>query len=146
MFIEYSKSTHDLKVIIQKIKGAKVRNKVHKSTTLKKGKQEKVKPKEKSIKVKTKRKSPSKSKSQKEKVKKIPIKKETKTASTRSNKRVLVKKVSHDPNGRILRSGTAFGKNKRTVKEKGIPRTRSQKKRQATKRESSKHKLVKSIK
>mmetsp|Transcript_7167 Transcript_7167/g.6358 ORF Transcript_7167/g.6358 Transcript_7167/m.6358 type:complete len:89 (+) Transcript_7167:647-913(+) len=80
------------------------------------------------------------------KIAKTITKKETKSGSIKSTKRVLVKKIDQKPKGRILRSGTTLGKNLKDLKVKKVsPRTRSQKKRNK-KKESSTSKLVKSIK
>lgn len=60
VFIEFNKQTFELKVLVEKTKGEKVKTKVHKQTVLKQKKVEKAKSKEnktpkKTLKLKTKR-------------------------------------------------------------------------------------------
>lgn len=150
VMIEYSKVTNELKVIINKIKGEKVRTKIHKTVTLREKKIEKPLSKEtkeiktpiKNLKLKTKRSCSllkNISKEVKNKIKKAPVKKE-KTDSIKSFKRVLLKtKVTKEIKSRTLRSGVAVGNITKTSKSKQSPRTRSQKK-QSSKREPSKSK------
>lgn len=159
VFIEYSTLTHALKVIVKKIRGEKVKTKIHKSTTLKPKKSEKSLVREKknpikSLKVKTKRNaSVNKDLAQSDKIleKKSPSKQVT-LEGGKSTKRVLLKTmVVKETKSRQLRSGTKLGKNPKSEAKKLSPRTRSQKKNQGDKRETSKikrkviSKLVESI-
>lgn len=136
VFIEYSKLTHALKVIVKKIRGDKVKSKIHKSTTLKSKKSEKSLVKEKktlikSLKVKSKRNvSVAKDTAISTKIleKKSPLDK-VKLESGKSTKRVLLKTmVLKESKSRKLRSGTKIGKPPKTETKKSSPRTRSQKK------------------
>jgi hypothetical protein len=160
VFIEYSKLTHSLKVIVKKIRGEKVKSKVHKSTTLKPKKSEKSLVKEKktpikNLKVKSRRNaSVAKDPAQSDKIleKKSPLNK-VKLESGKSTKRVLLKTmVVKESKSRQLRSGTKLGKPSKTEAKKSSPRTRSQKKKQDDKADTSKikrkviSKLVESIK
>jgi hypothetical protein len=79
--------------------------------------------------------------------------KKEKTESIKSTKRVLLKtKITKDNKSRTLRSGVTIGSIVKDSKSKQSPRTRSQKKKQSTKRDPSKSKrkviskLVESIK
>jgi hypothetical protein len=79
--------------------------------------------------------------------------KKEKTESIKSTKRVLLKtKIIKDTKSRTLRSGVTIGSIDKSSKSKQSPRTRSQKKKQNTKRDPSKSKrkviskLVESIK
>lgn len=160
VFIEYSKLTHSLKVIVKKIRGEKVKSKVYKSTTLKPKKSEKSLVKEKktpikNLKVKNRRNaSVAKDPAQSDKIleKKSPLNK-VKLESGKSTKRVLLKTmVVKESKSRQLRSGTKLGKPSKTEAKKSSPRTRSQKKKQDDKADTSKikrkviSKLVESIK
>lgn len=144
LFIEYSTKTHDLRVLVRKIKGEKTKEKVYKATTLKNPKIEKPKVKEKSLKVKSRK--PSVKKTIKTRVKKAPvktpIKKPANRSTSKSSKRVLIKKISSESTGRTLRSGSRVAKIQPAVKNKS-PMTRSQKKRLNSKKANT---LVKSIK
>lgn len=156
IYIEYSKRTHELKVIIQKVRGKKEKKKLHKTTILKKKKTERAKSKDaktpvKSIKVKSRRNASNVKKLSVAKSKnKKPLQREQSDSVT-STKRVLLKtNTPEESESRKLRSGTKLS----TVvdRKKSNPRTRSQKKKETKKRESSKtkrkviSKLVESIK
>lgn len=131
--------------MVQKIKGDLAKTKIHRATTLKKGKVEKPKskpkPKEKSLKVKSKK--PSVKKSLRTRVQKTPSKKSSKPSASKSTKRVLIKKISSETHGRTLRSGVTLGKISSAAAQNKSPMTRSQKKRLNGKKTST---LVKSIK
>lgn len=131
--------------MIQKTKGDVAKMKIHKSTTLKKSKIEKPKskpkPKEKSLKVKSKK--PSVKKSISTKTQKTPSKKSSRASASNSTKRVLIKKISSETQGRTLRSGATLRKISSTGSKKKTPMTRAQKKKLNGKKTST---LVKSIK
>jgi hypothetical protein len=149
ILLEYTKSTHELKVIISKSKkptsdlplpnssenpmfrtfSTKIKSITLKSEVLALPK--KVTSK-KSLKLKTKRPvSIVKPKGHlSDRSKKTPVKKEV----AKSIKRVLLKKIeSKESKGRQLRSGTKLGGKKKEVKGPSVPRTRSQKKQKGEK-------------
>ena len=170
LFIEYSKTTNELRVIIQKIRGEKIKNKLHKLTTLKVEKSEKSellsKQKDKSIFInspvkrttKYKLKTPKKSLKVKSKrsvsnikhkiwnsdgVKKSPVKRDKQTP-LKSTKRVLLKtmvvKEAQDSKEDSNRKLRSSSKPSKAGKEAAAPRTRSQRKKQGAKRDPSKSK------
>ena len=111
LFLEYSKWNHELKVIIQRTKGDKTQTKIHRTTVLKSGKVDKRKPielinkfnnltsnkllhhenSEHEITNPINKKSIVRNKPIRQKIKKTPKKKETKSGSIKSTKRVLIK-------------------------------------------------------
>lgn len=148
IFVEYTKSTHELKVIISKSKKLNLPDSSEnpmfrtfsskiKSVTLKA--EIPALPKKasskKNLKLKTKRSaSIVKSKGNvSDRSKVTPVKE-----GTKSIKRVLLKRV--ESKGRQLRSGTKLGTAKKEVKGTSVPRTRSQKKQKDEKKENSRSK------
>ena len=127
VFIEFNQASFELKVLVEKTKGEKVKTKVHKQTILKPEKKEKSKstdrktPKR-NLKLKTKRNSSlikNLSKKVKSKVKKAPVKKSVKVEEPKSTKRVLLKTmVVKPPKPRTLRSGNGLTKEGKTSKTK----------------------------